>query len=68
MLCLLVLVLDPVEGFNVFKTSNSEAVSEEKNSAVIDSEGKKELYRQMEVQSLSQTHAHTTLCELLLFC
>lgn len=46
------MVLDPVEGFNVFKTSNLEAVSEVKNSSVIDSEGKKELYRQMERDAL----------------
>lgn len=44
------LCLEPVKGFNVFKSSKSAAVTEENNQTEDEiAQGKKELYRKMEV-------------------
>ncbi|KAM7502883.1 hypothetical protein LguiB_001787 [Lonicera macranthoides] len=45
-------VAEPVEGFNVFKSSKSEAVMKENEESENISEGKKELFRQMERDAL----------------
>ncbi|CAI9264303.1 unnamed protein product [Lactuca saligna] len=55
-------VSDPVEGFNVFKSSKTEPVLEENEESENASEGKKELYRQMERDAIfrKQHNIHTS--------